>query len=701
MSHFCFKPSLISLAIFASGLHAQESSIEAIERIDVWSTQINASSEYLDQDHIEARQANHISDLLRSIPGVDVGGAHSLNQRITIRSMDDKDLKISIDGAQQNTYMYHHMGNLQIHADILQSVNLEIGTNSVVNGGLGGAVRFETKNARDLLTDGKSFGGRLHLGYGDNSGTNLSFTGFGQLTESLDVLGYINRVNNDNYEVGGGKILDADGNVFPGTDGKVRGLKGKVTDALVKFGYDIDANQRIKIGYEKYKDKGDYSFRPDMGLATDLAITNFLGLPLLWPTEFGRDTLTFSYQGNWGEDSELRINAYRNTSELKRDERGWAANPRFARRAGHVTGEAKNTGLNLIAETRIEGEVSHTLTYGADYVKHDTYYNSLGLTGTNTNSAEEAGSLAAFLQDRIGLNQHWAIIAGVRAERYSIDSKVTDDSFSDLNFALAIEFQPKDNLLLKLSTTQLFKGPEIGEVFVGAGLFDRANPDIESETGLNTELAMAYQEELTQDIELNLGATLFYTQINDYIYDYAQIPGGGRRDQWKDNVGDLNIRGIEAFIGLKSAQWQTQLSYSDASSELDAFANYATLDNARIDREQGDTFNLRFTYELANTDARLQWEITRVNSLPAGLDLYGATLLNAKDGFIVHNISARWQPESVQGLSFTLGVDNLFDEFYASQSSRTGTSFHPLFKKLYLLDYEPGRNIKASVSYQF
>ena len=93
------------------------------------------SSIYLNGDAIANKQADHISDLLRTIPGVDVGGAHSLNQRITIRSMDDKDLDISIDGAKQNSYMYHHMGNLQIHADILKSVDLEIGSNSVINGG--------------------------------------------------------------------------------------------------------------------------------------------------------------------------------------------------------------------------------------------------------------------------------------------------------------------------------------------------------------------------------------------------------------------------------------------------------------------------------------------------------------------------------------------------------------------------------------
>ena len=68
---------------------------------------------------------------------------------------------------------------------------------------------------------------------------------------------------------------------------------------------------------------------------------------------------------------------------------------------------------------------------------------------------------------------------------------------------------------------------------------------------------------------------------------------------------------------------------------------------------------------------------------------------------MVHNISLRWTPAQWEGLDLTLGVDNLFDEYYASQSSRTGLSKHPLFGDLFLLDYEPGRNVKVSVGYRF
>ena len=315
----------VSLVLSSQSAMAVEGSKEdkEIEQISVWGTGVKASSMYLNKETIATKQADHLSDLLRTIPGVDVGGAHSLNQRITIRSMEDKDLNISIDGARQNTYMYHHMGNLQIHADILKSVDIEVGTNSVVNGGLGGAVLFETKDASDLLDVGQTLGGRVQFSAGDNSGSNYSITGYGLLGESIDFLAYYNYVDRNNYEVGGGKILDENGNEIPGTNGEVKGLEGELDDALVKFGWNITDQQRLQISYEKYTDEGNYSYRPDMGLATDLAITNSLQVPLLWPTELTRDTATLNYQLT---TNKTLVNAaiYSSTSKLTRDEMGWA-----------------------------------------------------------------------------------------------------------------------------------------------------------------------------------------------------------------------------------------------------------------------------------------------------------------------------------------------------------------------------------------
>lgn len=197
------------------------------------------------------------------------------------------------------------------------------------------------------------------------------------------------------------------------------------------------------------------------------------------------------------------------------------------------------------------------------------------------------------------------------------------------------------------------------------------------------------------------GFTLFNTDIQDYIYEYAtQSPGVGG-GYWKDNVGDIEIEGVEAYLGYDVGSLRTLLTYSLAESELSAARGCEELGGARIDREQGDTISLNVDYLFESLDLALHWDLLWVDDLGEGLDLDGASLDNSKDGYTVHNISARWTPEKILGLALTVGVDNLFDEYYASQSSRTGLSFHPRFGELQLTDYEPGRNIKATVSYQF
>lgn len=688
-----------------------------IEEIYIWGTEVKATSIDLGQEAIAIRQADHLSDLLRVIPGVDVGGAHSLNQRITIRSLDDKNLRISVDGANQNTYMFHHMGNLQIHSDILQSADIQVGNNSVINGGLGGVARFETRSAKDLLNKDNQFGGRINTTVASNAYTNLSGSLYAQLGPVVDILGYVNSVARDNYEVGGGEIKDADGQVIENTDGKVRGLEGDLFDALLKVGVDITDNQRFKIGYEAYKDEGDYSSRPDMGIATDVAIGN--GESVLLPTEFTRDTLTLNYNGDW-DSSSVEAAIYSNVSTLERNELGKG-------RGGATylqTGEATNNGFNILASHSLGNNVTHEITYGVDVIAYDTEYYAFGENGNQLSTAtEEATSSAVFIQDRIALTDKLAITPGVRYETWDIKSHLIDDSFSEPTLALALEYQLDKGLTFNASATQLFKGPELSEVFNGAGAGDVYNADIDPETGMNTEFGLAYQGSA-----FSAGFTAFETVIEDYIYDYinytlyeAPFP--------KDNIGNMRLRGLEAYWGYATDNLDILLTYSSVDSKLSAFEEYAEMDylvvdragapvldgegneqiivqegfdGARTDRKQGDTFSLMVDYVIPEADLKFHYDVMHVSSLPAGKDLDGATLNNEKDGYSVHNISVRWTPSKfAEGLALTFGIDNLFDEYYASQASRTGVSFHPVFGELFLTDYEPGRNIKGSVSYQF
>lgn len=688
---------LLTQQVLAQELPSAEEA-QILAPLEVWGTQVQSSSVRLGNEAIGIKQADHVSDLLRFVPGIDVGGAHSLNQRITIRSMDDKDLRISIDGANQNTYMYHHMGNLQIHADILESVDIGVGNNSVVNGGLGGSVRFKTKSAEQLLADDQRVGGRLQLGYGNNSNSSIALTGYGRIGDSMDVIAYFNNIDREDYEVGGGKIKDFSGNVIDGTDGTVRGLEGELQDALLKFGWDINDYHRLSVGVENYVDKGDYSYRPDMGLATDLAITNNLSIPLLWPTEFSRSTFTLNYDGESTRLGVINANMSMNSSTLKRDESGWADNEAFADSAGQVEGEASNTGASVMIQKTLG---KHDITYGAEFTQYNTDYAANYDNGSREDSSEKITDSAVYVQNQISLNDRFSVTPGLRYNVQNTDTTVTDETYSEITGALAADVDITPELHLRISSTQLFKGPEIGEVFTGAGLYDTANQAIDHESGLNTELSLDYTNSLLGADELGVGFTLFNTSLNDYIYDYAprlEADGGG---YWKDNIGDMNITGIEAYLGYEIGQLEALLSFSRANSELDAFGDYQSLDGARLDRKQGNTVAFSLDYRLTSAQVSLHWDTQVVESVSTGLDLDGATANNAKDGFSIHNISAKWNSSAIKGLSVTVGVDNLLDEYYASQSSRTGLSRHPRFGELYLQDYEPGRNVKITADYTF
>ncbi len=691
------RRALLTTAVSASLAASVQAADEPkkLEEVVVWATQVRASSVDLGEEAIMIRQADHLSDLLRTIPGVDVGGAHSLNQRITIRSLGDRDLRISIDGANQNTYMYHHMGNLQIHADILQSVDIDVGTNSVIDGGLGGAVRFETKDARHLLRDGQRYGARVTGSYDDNAGSGYSATAYAKLTDAVDALAYYHHVDRDNYKVGGGKIEDSNGQEIPGTNGKVKGLKGDLDDMLFKLGWNFDENQRLQLSYEGYSDKGNYSYRPDMGLATDIAIGDSLGLPLTYPTKFLRDTLVLKYELDWGGHSTLNASAFGNKSTLSRDES--AINAIWPEDPAHVSGKAENTGFGLLGVSDLDMGALHQLTYGTDIIEYQTKYKPDGSVAAQ----ENATSSALFVQDRIELTHGLALIPGVRYEYYDIDSTVVDDDFSAATGAIAGEWAVIDPVLVKLSTTQLFQGPEISEVFIGAGLYATPNPDIDKETGYNTELSLAYEDAVLGANRFTAGFTLFRTDIHDYIYEYAAAPADTGARYWQDNVGNMRIDGGEAYIGYDIGALRTLLTYSVSDSDLDADSEYADLDGARLDREQGDTWSFNVDYLLEQFNLTLHSDVLWVDGLGSGLDLDGASLDNSKDGYTVVNVSARWTPASFPGFALTVGADNLLDEYYASQSSRTGLSLHPRFGELQLTDYEPGRNVKATISYEF
>jgi hemoglobin/transferrin/lactoferrin receptor protein len=278
-------------------------------------------------------------------------------------------------------------------------------------------------------------------------------------------------------------------------------------------------------------------------------------------------------------------------------------------------------------------------------------------------------------------------------DRARLNSTVTDNSFDEISPALALEYSPTQHLSSRLSSTGLFKAPELGEVFLGAGSADEANPGIKAETGRNNQFSLSFEAPVGAVEQVSAGFTLFRTEVDQYIYDYAETDSF----YGKDNIGSLRNQGYELYAGANQGALKALLTYSHAKTKLAADALYASFDGSRLDREQGDSLSLNLDYRLDAWNLDLNWTWQWVDSLAAGKAL-DAPEDNRKPSYTLHSLAAKWQ--ATPALQVGMAAENLFDEYYAAQSSQTGISQHPRFGQLYLMDYEPGRNLKLSLTYR-
>ncbi len=662
-----YRAAALMLAPISLSAIAQDNG-EALDEVVSWGTAISSSSVFVGERDIAIKQADHMSDLLRSIPGVDIGGTHSVNTRINIRGLDDRDLSVYIDGVLQTNYLYHHVGNLLINPDILKSADIELGANTVVNGGLGGALRFETKDAQDLLEAGDRIEGRAYLSSHSNEQQAASFTLYGLLGQNADYLVYYNNTDRDNFEDGSGQ--------------ETIGSDGETDNLLVKGGLNLDENQRLEFSAEFYEDRGDYGQRPDMGFRAAQGLAGGLAIPL-FDTEYDRDTINLSYEGifDWVQ---LDANIYTNETRFYRDESAGIVSP-FGALIPSTEKEvvADNFGFTVLATTEFD---SHRLNYGVEYFDQDFDYDSDLNSSDDPRETQNAQTLGVFIEDRISLTDKFALTPGVRLNQYDMEIDLTniDEDFRETTWALAADYRVTQNLELLASFTQLFKGPELAEPFQGTGGVLLPNGDLEPETGENIEVGLRFSQDIGDSATFKFGFNVFETRIDDYITIE------GRATQRYVNSGTAKIEGFEASANYSVGIFDTLLSY--ARSDLNG-DNLEADDTTESLREIGDSI----TFDVnAKISERLTANYNMLNIRKKTREFAGAD----KPGYTVHNISVLYEPEWFDGATFVAGVDNLFDKEYTSHASREGLA--PFTNPPTLLDdVEPGRNVKVSVSYEF
>jgi len=657
-----FLSAITAIGLISSNLVAEETT--QLDDVNVWETEVTSSSLNLGEKTIETKQADHLSDLLRDLPGVDVGGTHSINNRINIRGLQDENLEITLDGAKvQNANMFHHIGNLLINPDILKKADIQVGTNSVVNGSLGGSVSFETKDGKDMLEKGKDFGARISTTYNSNDSIGGSVATYGKILENADFLIYHNYLNKNNWKDGNGV--------------ETFGSDGKVNNTLIKLGYDISDSQKISLSYDTLKDEGNYAPRPDFGRAYNEARTGLY----TFPTEYTRETITLKHELDLGDNLLLNTSIYSNENELERYEKlnGVTAVRPGGLTQGLLNGKVTTEGINSKAQTNIQtGNIFHTFTYGGLY---DIQTSKVTWEGAKYGDDEKAKSSALYIEDTIDFDNGLLLTPGIRYNKYDLDGsygKINDNKFT---YGLASEYSINKNLTLLGSVTTLYKGAEMVDVLATNRIYAPNTPNLKSETGINKEIGFTYNQENVLGAD-NIGFSFKYfnTDIDDYITTVNNYT--------MTNSGTLNLKGFETSFMYRLNNFNALVTYAHSQTKFQ--------DTGLSDpKEPGDSLSVGLDYKLL-PNLSLEWSSLfgfKQNDVPG-------SEYNIKDAYNVHDIAVNWKPSKVKNLTLIAGIDNIFDEKYVSHISEN-RSFTVSGNLVSTADYEPGRNFKLTLSYKF
>ncbi|MEZ9231221.1 TonB-dependent receptor plug domain-containing protein [Vibrio amylolyticus] len=605
---------------------------------------------------LENYQAQNLEDIFRTDPSVSVGGSVGVAQKVYVRGLEDTYLNVTVDGAPQTSTLFHHIGRLSIDPYLLKTVEVQAGAGEATSGfgALGGAIRFKTKSAHDLLAPGESFGGTVSANYFSNNGHKTSASLYGEINDNWGLLGSFVSTKNDNIE-----------------DGKGNEVLGTSSDRTLGFlkadGYITD-NQTLSLSYEARNEDGEFGQRPNWPVLE--------GDPV-YPLETERHTFTANHTFSHSELVNLENSLYYTMADVVQDAK-W----------GKYNGEVNTLGFDVRNTSHLS---QHAVTYGVEYKSDEASAKSLE-PGAKPALKEEGDVFGLYVQDHWQATNALLLSFGTRYDNYQMEqlstgTKIDSDGVSS---NIGLNFQIADAWKLNAGYAQALRGKQVGDTFTLDSY--SINPNLKEETAENTEVGIEYKVS-----NWLASATVFQSNIDDVI----DVIG-----KQYENVGQLKTKGYE----LKAKYWYEGLTAIASFSSVDSKLNGNRLngyDHIGIGNSRGDTFGLNLTYNL-NQDLEFGWNYTYVADLNNVEALFESvekgwideTQHIDKPGYQVHDIYVQWLPLSNQDLNVNLTVTNLFNEYYRDHSSVGDYTNIPGWESVSGV-YAAGRNVRLGVSYGF
>ena len=646
-------------------------------------------AQLISREYIRAQLATTFADALRKTTSVQVDEeAGNQGSIVSIRGMQGDGVSVRVDGAPQNFNQVRHGGAnmIWVEPDIYKTITVIPGVASNIygNGSIGGVIKLETIDPKDLLQGNVKSALSFRLGHETNGNAFVrTVEGAQQFTDALAGLVHVLARDNGSYEDGSGNE----------TLGGATGSEDM--NALVKLSLTPAEAHALELTYRSMTK--EYTARGTQSRGRVVSATDQF-------TELNERTAAAQYGFAPLGNDWINANVRFSTIEVERDRRNagttdwltWASTTDYI--------EVENTSV-----LNARGAFSHHLRYGVDIAADDLFTAYFDTGGDQIERTRDIKGL--YVSDAFGWGR-LSLVASLRHDDYRTEDKSSGKETQNaaLSHKLQLGLRPfAEGNLRGLSVFALFgtgfRAPSVHETFGrgeagvvcapgrrGFACSERIpNPDVQAETSDSWEAGVRFAGEgiFSDADQLHLSIGYIRNDVADFIAT-KQLESGeavvnGRtysvlRSTFV-NINAAEISGWEYSANYSSNRWFAAL----AAQTMDGW-DITTGNNLR-DVSPHST-NASVGAYLFGGRMRIGLDATSRKSKEIDEDpSFNRLAYTVYDLFGSYRINDRYNAQ--------VRIENVTDELYTKRFQ--SLSIDPLTgDQQDLTYYQPGRNIKLS-----
>jgi len=736
--HYTLKPLALALSVMAtSPILAQETTLDTVTVIGTAEEtlkQMPGVSIITAEDLAKRPPANDISEIVRTMPGVNLtgnspSGQRGNNRQIDLRGMGPENTLILIDGKPASSRNSVRMGwrgerdsrgdSNWVPAEQIERIEVIRGPAAARygNGAAGGVVNIITKKSASKLAGQVTLYANAPEHRDEGATQRLNFSVNGPINEnfSFRLNGNANNTDQDGRFINNGHQAPGYASTMPsGREGvRNRDINSQLTWKLSPSHYlEFDA------GFSR---QGNLYAGDTQNVNSNATVEAMYGKET---NRIERRNYALTHKGKYDLGTSLAWIQLTETENTRLQEGlvGGTEGIFLAGTPPFVTNRLQDLTVHGEISLPIRGARNQMITAGIEWVKSklddptsNTQATTFGtIPGVNSSGRETKSSghiFSVFAENNIELSANTILTPGIRYDRHS-------QSGANWSPALNVTHMLNDRVTLKGGVARTYKAPNLYQSNQNyllyssnngcqtatnglAGCYLIGNANLDPETSINKELGVDYKSE-----KLSAGITWFHNDYRDKIQAGTKPIGvttNGLRNiyQW-DNIPKAVVHGLEGSLRValsNTLDWATNLTYMIESKN----------------KTTGDFLSVIPEYTI---NSSLDWRATDKLGMLLSITVYGEQKpmkLDYKGNPVTGTSANTVKPYAVTNLSFnyalakdlklTAGVTNLFDKRQFREGNSVSVSNTPVYGTTggagAATYNEPGRTFFVSMTSSF